>query len=361
MRDEVNKLYENRSAAIDITRIVACMMVLMVHIGQFCGLGEIVGWGQNGVKLFFVLSGFLAMKTMEGMEEHRSENEKAFDIAIKYYKSRIRRIVPLYYWCLTIGWFYLVLSLRIKANMSFSEILLSGNTPCGIEYLRYYFFLNFFIPSYNYEYFNNIFGYWTMSCFALFYLFVPLIFYILKNVRVLLATEIILIALYSPVCLKLIDLWSVDRMYDGIGGLAFGYPPCTIWIFMLGVVAYKLKTNNQKYAATFLTFIVCFATNFEFHPYDFSAFVILIVAGSCENLLHIKQADKIAKVLAYMGKLSFPVYLSHIVILNMVLGTGLIPANVKTGPLLLVIVLIGSWFNYSLFEIVQKKVRKIAV
>ena len=47
--------------SLDILRIIAALMVLMVHVGQWTGLNKWTDVGAKGVPLFFILSGYLAM------------------------------------------------------------------------------------------------------------------------------------------------------------------------------------------------------------------------------------------------------------------------------------------------------------
>ena len=51
----------SKNMSLDILRIVAALMVLMVHVGQRTGLNKWTDVGAKGVPLFFILSGYLAM------------------------------------------------------------------------------------------------------------------------------------------------------------------------------------------------------------------------------------------------------------------------------------------------------------
>lgn len=71
-------------------RVIACVGVLLVHMGQRMELtGSIrivTDFGSSGVKLFFIISGFLAYSSYERYANIRS-----------YWFSRILKILPAYY------------------------------------------------------------------------------------------------------------------------------------------------------------------------------------------------------------------------------------------------------------------------
>lgn len=56
--------------SLDILRIVAALMVLMVHVGQWTGLNKWTDVGAKGVPLFFILSGYLAMVSCHRIFKH---------------------------------------------------------------------------------------------------------------------------------------------------------------------------------------------------------------------------------------------------------------------------------------------------
>lgn len=80
-----------------------------------------------------------------------------------YWKKRCRRILPSY---------WLLLTLIIFWKMFLNDI---PTDPYRIGFLRYYLGLQTVIPSDNYDFWNNMYGLWTMSCFILFYCFAPLL------------------------------------------------------------------------------------------------------------------------------------------------------------------------------------------
>ena len=89
----------SKNMSLDILRIIAALMVLMVHVGQWTGLNKWTDVGAKGVPLFFILSGYLAMVSC-----HRIFS---MDGTVKdYYIGRAKRILPMYYWALFLDYIY---------------------------------------------------------------------------------------------------------------------------------------------------------------------------------------------------------------------------------------------------------------
>ena len=55
----------NPNPALDLLRVLAAAMVLLVHAGQAAGLDSVTWVGGNGVLLFFILSGCLTMASLD--------------------------------------------------------------------------------------------------------------------------------------------------------------------------------------------------------------------------------------------------------------------------------------------------------
>ena len=122
--------------SLDILRIIAALMVLMVHVGQWTGLNKWTDVGAKGVPLFFILSGYLAMVSC-----HRIFS---MDGTVKdYYIGRAKRILPMYYWALFLDYIYSIYMYHSQ-GLSIPEIFNFFKGPCGIRYIRYGFFCNMY-------------------------------------------------------------------------------------------------------------------------------------------------------------------------------------------------------------------------
>ena len=91
-----------RNINLDLIRVFADFMVLSVHIGQYTGREFVVG--AKGVQLFFVISGYLAFASMSNKS------------VSQYYKSRVLRILPTYYFCIILNFLITILIVYIFIN-----------------------------------------------------------------------------------------------------------------------------------------------------------------------------------------------------------------------------------------------------
>lgn len=91
-------------------------------------------------------------------------------------KARLIRILPTYWTCLVI--IYIKDAIITIQNSSIHEVFAG---QCGPQYMRYFLFLQCFIPSDDWNYWNNHSALWTMSSFALFYLVAPLLYRVMRR------------------------------------------------------------------------------------------------------------------------------------------------------------------------------------
>lgn len=121
----MEKMVNKNSINISLLRIVAMLMVLSVHSGINSNWTKYTIAGQYGVTLFFTLSGYLILCSME----KKSCKE--------FYKKRILRIIPEYYTALIIYW--LADFIKVFSEYNLSEINLTdvmGGIICVILLLR---------------------------------------------------------------------------------------------------------------------------------------------------------------------------------------------------------------------------------
>lgn len=159
-----DKEMKSQELGLDLLRVLAAVGVFLCHFGQYINLGklgEVFLFGAHGVQIFFVLSGFLIMQSLE-----RSESLK------EYARKRFNRLFPMY-------WGMLIC--MIVANQ-----FIWGNVPkdsyAHLGWLRYFFCLQRVIPA-NEVFWDNLYGLWTMSAFVLFYLIAPAIAQRVKTFR----------------------------------------------------------------------------------------------------------------------------------------------------------------------------------
>ncbi|MBQ9375118.1 MAG: acyltransferase [Ruminococcus sp.] len=154
MTNEKQKLTDR---GIQILRIIACLAVFFCHFGQRLKLGRFSAnllnfsqLGRYGVELFFVVSGYLVCFSLL--------NGKS---AIQFYKKRIIRILPLYY--------FSILVFFITESFVFRDV---PKDDMHLGWLRYIFCLNGIVPSEGY-FWSNIGITWTIPVFLMFYILAP--------------------------------------------------------------------------------------------------------------------------------------------------------------------------------------------
>lgn len=124
-----------------------------------------------GVKGFFVISGFLVAKSYTNTSSLRN-----------YFVKRVKRILPAYFFVI----FLSVVSLSLVSTYSFYDYFFNDNI---IKYLASNLvFLNFLHPCLPGVFENNLMcvvngSLWTLKVEEGFYLFLPILFYIIKKTK----------------------------------------------------------------------------------------------------------------------------------------------------------------------------------
>ena len=276
------------SDMLDLLRIVAMMMVLLVHIPIYIKLPMTFPNGQYGVAVFFVLSGYLIMESLN----HE-------DNLWQFYKKRLIRILPEYYMILIAG---VVIWDFCLGQMPKDNLLHLG-------WLRYFLCLNTILPSDNYYYWNDLWGLWTISCFMFFYLVAPLLKKCIKSFRMSLVFLVgSVVAGY--VVKKVLVLLLAGQAIDSVDMFAGDTPFFNLMIFMIGVSAwYAVRDNKvQIYlvcciaAVAVLLFVNCG------NRITWGLLAVAALLAGKEVLV----ANKCVKgIISIVSKYSFTIYLVH--------------------------------------------------
>lgn len=280
---------------LDIIRIFAAWMVLSVHIGQYLGVDFSVG--AKGVQLFFVLSGYLAFASLE----------KNASI-VSYYKKRAVRIIPIYWICLII--IYMEDIVLGTYSSSLSEVLAG---QCGPKYLRYFAFLQCFIPSDNWELWNNHRALWTMSSFVGFYILAPYLYRIMNK-------------FYKSMLILIIFLFCRPYLVAWIQNIFAGYPknakieyfatmnPLTeLYCFLLGAVLFVAIKEKKQNVYQMVISIALAVTALSWYQYELLFVLLVAIAVSFAPITENKQ---VCKWISIISGGSFALYLIHPMVLD---------------------------------------------
>jgi len=334
--------------SLDGVRGYAALMVVVFHFFFSGGadyshyiktLQKITEFGQHGVSLFFVLSGFLITRILI-----KSRNDK--DYFKKFYIRRILRIFPLYYLYLLFNYYLIPLFLNSEC------------TSFKLQ-LPYYLYL---------QNFNEILGFqqngpghfWSLAVEEHFYLLWPaLLFFVTpKNLYKIIVISLILIFI--------LRYFMIDNGYS-INYFTF----TRIDQIMVGSILALLEIRNilytKKTAYTFLIMILSilplgvllyqFQSSFQYInellKHTILAFFFFAVIG----IIIINPTSKIIrflllnKIIQYLGKISYGIYVWHMMVIYM-LQKLLFFKNILLDIFLVILLTIFiSHLSYYYFEV----------
>lgn len=266
----------NRMQNIQYFRVIACLGVLTVHVGQILSLSGairvITDFGRYGVHFFLIISGYLAFFSYE-----RSSS------LWNYYLKRIIRILPLYY--------FVILFYFIEDTFILHSVPVDST---GLNWLKYVFFLNGFVYSSD-GYWNNLGATWSIPVFVLFYLLVPLLYKLAKNFYS------ILIAYIAALIIALSIRFSGTQHFNAIYYLVF----C-----IAGVLCYQaVKLNLQMeticfFALTTVFFIIQSATT---EYIVLNIFPILLISSQNIKI----PFSFFNKAVSFVDRYSYTIYLTQ--------------------------------------------------
>lgn len=297
---------------LDGIRGIAALMVVVFHfftypnsnylsnIGLFQRITE---YGQHGVSLFFVLSGFVITRILINTRENKNYFRS-------FYAKRVLRILPLYYLFLFIYYFIT------------PHLLNSVNE--GIKlHLPFYFYIQNFTQVFNFEA-SGPGHYWSLAVEEHFYLLWPLVVYFInpKNLWKAIGITIILVFILKYFMLK--------------SGISINYFTFTrIDQILMGAYLAVLEWNGfftkNKYLkkmmiiglSTFPLAVIIYALSGKFPflkemtKYSFLGLIFFSLLGILISLAgnHLINRFLSGSILQYLGRISYGIYVWHILAL----------------------------------------------
>lgn len=293
---------------LDGVRAVAALMVMTFHFFQSLGggavppafLAKVAVFGQTGVDLFFVLSGFLITRILLA-------TKSGPDYFRNFYLRRSLRIFPLYYLFLLLYYFIF-------------PLIFNEQTPGFGQQVYYYTYLQNFALTFNW----NAAGpehFWSLGVEEHFYLFWPLAVYFLSN------TALKRLSIGIIVASLLLRVWMVNQGYSvfyftftRFDALAAG-----ALLALLELKNYFTKRNAAKFAGLLAVLFVPavmmwtlftgegnnYIQIFKFLLFSFVyfSFIGLVV---CLDQNHFLNRILNTKFLNYTGKISYGLYVYHL-------------------------------------------------
>lgn len=322
-----------KTQILDIVRICAALMVFAVHFFMFVDapsfISSITANFSSGVALFFVISGYLMMQSLDRCE---STGE--------YFRKRVIRIIPSYYAVILVG---IVVWDIILEQMPADEL--------GLGWFRYFLFLNTIVPSQNYYSWNDLWGLWTFSCFMVFYLLAPLLKRLIKNYRQSLVF-LFLAVIGGYLSGYAIEYFFVKLGYQDAYIIAGDSPWFNLNVFAIGMsLWYALKENMEKnFAGVCAMIITAFMLLEKTNRIGFGCAAAIIIIAFID--IEFKN-PKAVKAIDIMSRYSFPLYLVHLGVmemLNLARKSGYISNNMVFAVLITVVSVIAAAALYNLVE-----------
>lgn len=284
---------KHRIEALDGLRFIAFLMVMFYHYLFIAPLQgfipkvyavEAFSFGEYGVDLFFLISGFVITLSSE------NRTAKAFLIA------RFNRIVPIFIACAFIVFFFSISLPMIDAKERIISLLYS---------------LSFFPRLFGEEYFSAV--YWTIAIEVTFYILVAI--------------------------LMSLKLWDKKRILICFFWLAISYLNCFILKstimssllitqyaghFILGIMLFELRSSSIKpvhilimLLSSVLVFnnmlkqqlwIDGFGVHFDHASILFTCFFLIVLVWIGSNISSLGAYYPVVK---FLGAMTYPLYLIH--------------------------------------------------
>lgn len=288
--------------SLDGLRAFAALGVIMAH---YCYtdnpiLFQFFQLGNQGVSLFFVLSGFVISRILY----NTISNNNYFK---QFYIRRILRIFPLYYFSLFI--------------YNLLDYLYSKDSVNIFNYSYHYLYLQNFARTFNWD-FRGPGHFWSLAVEEHFYLIWPLVIYLvykysknfIKHIYITLAI-IIFLALFTRFLLLLSDLEVNVLTFARIDQLAFG-----------GVLALLEKNKSKYFSPKFakiciflgiMWVVICFVSNdfmsnlIKHYAFGILFFGIILYSIFTKSKLIIFILNN--RVIQYLGKISYGIYVWHMI------------------------------------------------
>ena len=289
----------------------------MVH----CGIGRINTYyhsiqsvitdGQYGVQLFFIVSAltlFMSMDKRQVQEKHPYLN---------YFIRRFFRIAPLFY----VGIIYYLW----QSGFGYRTWLGDGPAP-GVSVWNI-ISTAAFIHGFSPYWINSLVpGSWTISVEMTFYLFLPLLYSKIRNLKTalwftiatLVGTRLLLCILHRIALIPDHSLWAA---------YLYLFFPSQLPIFLLGIVLFYMIRNHQNYSCknnnvvvlpgiwlvTSMLLWMQLATQ-KIIPEHFLFGVAFLVLAYALSLKPTKLF--VNRFTVFIGKISFSLYLAHFAVLH---------------------------------------------
>ncbi|HMG16667.1 MAG TPA: acyltransferase [Saprospiraceae bacterium] len=326
---------------LDGIRGIAALMVIFFHFWSSAHtnyfIKKISVFGQTGVTMFFVLSGFLIGRILLNTKN----DENYFKI---FYIRRILRIFPLYYFFLII--FYLIVPRLVNWE--------SINYPKWY----YYFFLQNIPATFNWKHFGPS-HYWSLAVEEHFYLILPLIIYYcsFRRIKLILYCLIVCAFIFRIILLNhylevfYFTFTTMDAL--ALGALLSlieverGFRKSDLKIYLIIMLAVFVLIIILWNYANGKALLIVQEFKFFFIALTYFCFIGLIICSSESSFM---RRILNSKALQYSGKISYGLYIYHPLCFLLLQTLSLDVSPIINFGIALLLIYGISALSYNLFE-----------
>jgi peptidoglycan/LPS O-acetylase OafA/YrhL len=335
---------------LDGLRTIAALMVIFAHFFTPHAfpdnpvLCKIAGFGNSGVSLFFVLSGFVITRILLS-SIHSKDYFKSF------YIRRILRIFPLYYFALLCYYYIPYLASAFNIHIGYEY-------PLNYTQIYFFTYLQNLAHTFNWEA-SGPSHFWSLAVEEHFYILWPALvyfFYKRSTQKLIYATYAIIII---PIFIRFIMLhhnYGIDHFtFTRIDQLSMG---CLLAIFEKEG---KLQKSYQKlyYIILFLgsaLFVYCiFASELHTDTFKHTALGAIYFSVMALVIIYSPNNKTIFKflnfsIVQYLGRISYGIYVWHLIVLTTIIKFYKTPWAILNLLLVIVITVIVASLSYYLLE-----------
>jgi len=332
---------------IQYLRGMAALFVVFFHLRSLLDtiipsvkLGDLLfGQGGAGVDIFFIISGYII--TLSTQSKH---NASAKDFVIK----RFFRIYPPFIVCLII---FLIVLASLGATFPISQIiksslLLHKDYTQGAPFFGY----------------NILYPAWTLAYEVYFYAIFCLALLISHKHRVLVSSIFIVISTLS-IQLYFSGSFSLKASETGgYGNGAFNLMASPMLIeFIAGMLLYKIRNVMPKgpqwrlfylFGGVYALFAIFSGVNAGHGIDGYGLWAIILV--SCCVFMEKSSPFSNIKPLFFLGEISYSIYLSHVIVINIV-ADRMIIKGYNGLPAFMMILSLCIVMSSILFSLIEKR------
>lgn len=327
-----------------VFRLFLAILVVLFHATRY------FPFGNFAVNTFFILSGYWIFRMYE---EYYSSQKKPY---LTFIWSRVLRIYPLYYFCTFLAFVSIIINSKVL-NHELIDFLSFNKLFSIITIVPYNYLDEKLLPPA-----------WSLGIEMQFYFLAPLFIYLIRKINIkLFIIVILLISIFANFSHRIISLSVIPHLiFFVIGMTIWLYKPVISKKFLYISLFIIFLVIGIHYVVPFLrdaifmkqTFIG--STNYMFFFYSLLPlfFIPLIIYGLAQ------KSDNFDRSL---GDLSYTVYLFHWIpfsVYNYYFAESAVGIRLIGFISYLIILSIGSWAVYVLFEkkveVLRKKIlRKV--